>query len=1050
MNLSAPFIHRPIATALITLGVTLAGIIAFFALPIAPLPQINFPTIAVTANLPGASPETMAATVATPLERVLGQIAGITEITSSSSQGNTRITIQFDLNRDINGAAREVQAAINAARPLLPTSLPSMPTYRKLNPADAPVMVMALTSDTMSRGQMYDAASTILAQRISQVKGIGEVSIGGGALPAVRVDLDPNRLVASGIGLDSIRTAIGNANGRRPLGVIESGPRQWQLGASDQIREADEFARVIVRYQDNTAVRLGDIATVSDSVENIRTYGAANGKPAVLLILRTQPDANIIETVDEVKALLPFLRASIPEAIDLNITMDRTPTIRGSLREVEHTLLISIALVILVVFLFLRRLRATLIPSVVVPVSLIGTFGVMYLCGFSLNNISLMALTVATGFVVDDAIVVLENISRHIDMGKSPLQAALDGSREISFTIVSITLSLIAVFIPLLGMGGIVGRLFREFSITLTAAIVISMLISLTMTPSMCAWMLGRRKEKADEEPLKDTRQSAWSRFTHRAAWIARRTNRKLMQGYRASLAWSLRHRPLMLILLLATIALNVYLYATIKKGFFPQQDTGRIMAMVQADQSISFQAMRGKMQSFMDTIRSDPAVANITGYTGGSRGNSAFMFVTLKPIGDGEGQRRDNAETVINRLRPQLAQEPGASIFLVAQQDIRMGGRASNAQYQYSLQADDLSELREWEPKIRNAFSRLPELTDVNTDMQDRATQIFLDIDRDKAMQLGLNMRSIDNTLSSAFSQRQIGIIYNPLNQYRVVMGLAPEWLQQPDTLNNFYFTSNTGAQVPLSAFARMQTSNAPLQVNHQAGFPADTFSFNLPPGVSLGQAALAINRTMAEIGVPSSIQGSFAGTAKAFEESNKSQPLLILAAIVTIYLVLGMLYESLLHPLTILSTLPSAGVGALLALMLAKTEFSFIALIGVILLIGIVKKNAILMIDIAIAQQRALGCSPAAAIYRACQLRFRPILMTTVAAICGAIPLAIGSGDGAELRNPLGIAIVGGLIMSQLLTLYTTPVVYVMLDQLRNRFTRGRGQAVSTLQIV
>jgi len=1043
VNLSSPFIHRPIATSLITLGLMLAGIIAFFALPIAPLPQVNFPTIAVSANLPGASPETMAATVATPLERVLGQIAGITEITSSSSQGNTRITIQFELDRDIDGASRDVQAAINAARPLLPTSLPANPTYRKLNPADAPIMILAMTSKTLTPGQMYDIASTVLSQRISQVSGIGEVVIGGGALPAVRVDVDPNRLVASGIGIDTVRTAIGNANGRRPLGAIESNDQQWQLGANDQIREAAEFAKVIIKYQDNRALRLGDVANVTDSVENVRTYGAANGKPAVLLVLRPQPDANIIDTVESVKSLLPFLRASIPAAIDLDIMMDRTPTIRGSLREVEHTLLISIALVILVVFLFLRRIRATFIPSVVVPVSLVSTFGVMYLCGFSLNNVSLMALTVATGFVVDDAIVVLENISRHIEMGKTPKQAALDGSREISFTIVSITLSLIAVFIPLLGMGGIVGRLFREFSVTLAAAIVISMIISLTTTPSMCAWMLSRQSVRDEPKP-----RTPGTGLLSRFASLMRRMQRAMMRGYRHSLAWSLRHRPLMMLVLLATIGLNVYLYATIKKGFFPQQDTGRVMAMIQADQSISFQAMQAKMQNFMRVINADPAVANVNGYTGGNRGNSSQLFITLKPIGDGADQRRDSAEVVINRLRPKLSREPGANVFLVAMQDIRVGGRQSNAQYQYALQGDDLDELREWEPKIRNAFSKLPELTDVNTDFQDRATQIFIDVDRDKAAQLGLNMRTIDSALSSAFSQRQVGIIYNPLNQYRVVLGLAPEWLQSPESLRNFYVTSNTGAQVPLSAFARLKTSNAPLQVNHQAGFPADTFSFNLPPGVSLGQASDAINQTMAEIGVPTSIQGSFAGTAKAFEESNRNQPLLILAAIITIYIVLGMLYESLLHPLTIISTLPSAGVGALLALMATKTEFSFIALIGVILLIGIVKKNAILMIDVAIAQQRQLGCSPAVAIYRACQLRFRPILMTTVAAICGAIPLAIGSGDGAELRNPLGIAIVGGLLMSQLLTLYTTPVVYVMLDRLRSRFMRKRNQPVVTLQ--
>ncbi|HWT55198.1 MAG TPA: efflux RND transporter permease subunit, partial [Rhodocyclaceae bacterium] len=959
MNLSRPFIFRPIATLLVTLGITLAGTIAFFALPVAPLPQVDFPTIAVSASLPGASPETMAATVATPLERVLGQIAGITEITSSSSQGSARVIIQFELSRDINGAARDVQAAINAARPLLPTSLPSNPTYRKINPADAPVMILALTSDTLSRGQMYDAASTILAQRISQIEGIGQVTIGGGALPAVRVELDPNRLVANGIALSDVQTAVNNASARRPLGAVESHDQKWELGANDQYKTADQFSSIIVRYRNNAGVRLGDIASVEDSVEDVRTYGTANGKPAVILILNTQPGANIIETVDRVKALLPFLRASIPSAINLDAVMDRTPTIRGSLHEVERTLVISIALVVMVVFLFLRRVRATLIPSIAVPVSLVGTFGAMYLFGFSLNNLSLMALTVATGFVVDDAIVVLENIMRHLEAGKKPLQAALDGSREISFTVVSITLSLIAVFIPLLGMGGIVGRLFREFAVTLSAAILISMVISLTATPAMCAWLLKGQKEGGEEDPEAPT--GRWQRLTRGFALRAKRLQRRLMRGYRRSLAWSLRHGPIMMIVLVLTIALNVTLYITIKKGFFPQQDTGRIMVMIQADQSISFQAMRDKLLKFMSIIQEDDAVATVTGFTSGGRGNSAQMFMTLKPIGKGEGKRQISADAVINRLRPKLSHEPGANAFLVAAQDIRVGGRPSNAQYQYTLQADELSDLRTWEPQIRNALAKLPELTDVNTDQQDKAAQTSIIIDRDKAMQLGLSMRTIDTALSNAFSQRQVGIIYNPLNQYRVVMELAPQWLQNPDTLKNFYIGGSNGAQIPLSAFAYLKSTNTPLQVNHQSGFPASTLSFNLPPGVSLSQAQAAIAKTMAQIGVPTSVQGSFQGTAKAFEASNKSQPLLILAAIVTIYIVLGMLYESLLHPLTILSTLPSAGLGALLALMAAKTEFSLIALIGVILLIGIVKKNAIMMIDVAIAQQRNRDSTPA-----------------------------------------------------------------------------------------
>ena len=1021
MNFSTPFIRRPVATTLVTLGITLAGAIAFFLLPVSPLPQVDFPTISVQAALPGASPETMAATVATPLERTLGRIAGVTEITSSSSLGNTRVTVQFDLDRNIDGAARDVQAAINAARTLLPTSLPSNPTYRKVNPADAPIMLMALTSHTLSRGQMYDAASTILAQRLSQVEGIGQVNIGGSALPAVRAEVDPNRLSASGIGLEEVRAAIVGTNANRPLGAVEGGDRYWQIGANDQARTAAEYRPLLVRYRNNAGVRLGDVADVADSVQDVRNYGAANGRPAVLLILYRQPGANIIATVDRVRDLLPHLRAMIPASIDLDVVMDRTPTIRGSLREVERTLAISVALVVLVVFVFLRRVRAALIPSVAVPVSLVGTFGIMYLCGYSLDNLSLMALTVATGFVVDDAVVVLENIVRHVESGRPVMQAALDGAREIGFTVVSISLSLIAVFIPVLAMGGIVGRLFREFAVTLSAAILVSMVVSLTATPAMAAHLL--RPERRDPHP---GRLARWGARMRRAA----------MRGYRRSLAWSLRHGPLVLLLLAFTVGLNVHLYRTISKGFFPQQDTGRIVGNIQADQSISFQAMRQKVQRFMAIVQADPAVEAVTGFTGGGQRNGATMFIVLKPL----RERKASVDQVIGRLRGKLSREPGANLFLVAVQDVRIGGRPSNAQYQYTLQADELEDLRAWEPRLRRLFSQLPELVDVNTDQQDRGLQTSLTIDRDTASRLGLGMRAIDTTLNDAFGQRQVSTIYNPLNQYRVVMELAPAFLESPETLRSLNFTTAAGAQVPLTAFARIETTNTPLAVNHQGGFPATTISFNLPEGVSLGQASEAIARAMAEQGVPTSIHGSFQGTARAFQESLASQPVLILAALVTIYLVLGVLYESLLHPLTILSTLPSAGVGALLALLAFGVEFSIIALIGVILLIGIVKKNAIMMIDFAIERQRRLGVGAADAIYRAGVLRFRPIMMTTVAAIFGAVPLALGSGDGAELRVPLGISIVGGLVVSQMLTLYTTPVVYVALDRLRNRLLGAR----------
>ncbi len=1023
VNISEPFIRRPVATTLATLGIALAGVISFFLLPVAPLPQVEFPTISVSANMPGASPETMAATIATPLERTLGAISGVTEITSRSSLGNTGITLQFDLNRDINGAARDVQAAINAARALLPTGMPSNPTYRKVNPSDSPVMILALTSDTLTRGQMYDAASTVLAQRLAQVTGIGQVSIGGGALPAVRVELDPNRLAANGISLEEVRIAVTTSNANRPKGSVEYGARSWQIGANDQSKVAADYAPLILRYRNGSAVRLSDVGDVVDSVQDVRNYGVANGKPSILLILNKAPGANIIESVDKVRALLPQLRASIPPAINLNVVMDRTPTIRASLKEMERALAISIGLVILVVVLFLRNLRVALIPSVAVPVSLCGTFVVMYLLGYSLDNLSLMALTVATGFVVDDAIVVLENITRHMERGKTALQASLLGAREIGFTVVSISLSLIAAFIPILMMGGIVGRLFREFAVVLSASILVSMVISLTTTPMMCAVLLKTPQRKVKPSAL--VRAVSWF-----GAWVKR--------GYRRSLAWALRHQPVALVVFLAVIGLNFHLYGIIAKGFFPQQDTGRIVGFIQADQATSFQAMQQRLDRFLTVVRSDPAVEHVTGFTGGSQRNSAQMFMSLKPL----SERNVSADQVVARLRTQLSKEPGANLFMVPVQDIRIGGRQANAQYQYTLQADNLEDLRTWDPRIRRAMMALPELVDVNTDQQDRGLQTSLVIDRDAATRMGLTVRMIDNTLNNAFGQRQVGVIYNPLNQYRVVMELAPEHLQSPESLRTLYFISNTGERIPLSAFARLELTNTPLSVNHQSGTPASTISFNLPAGVSLSEATAAVENAVAALGVPVSVRGTFQGTARAFAQSLSTQPLLILAALITIYLVLGILYESLIHPITILSTLPSAGVGALLALMMFNTELSIIAFIGVILLIGIVKKNAIMMIDFAIERQRHGHWSAPQAIYKACQLRFRPILMTTVCAIFGAIPLAMpsvfGAGDGAELRQPLGIAVVGGLIFSQLLTLYTTPVVFVLMDRMRSAAAR------------
>jgi multidrug efflux pump len=1033
LNLSAPFIARPVATTLLTIGLALAGAAAFRLLPVSPLPQVDFPTISVSASLPGASPETMAATVATPLERSLGRIAGVTEMTSSSSLGSSRVTLQFELSRDIDGAARDVQAALNAARSLLPTGLPGNPTYRKVNPADAPIMILALTSDTMTQGQMYDSGSTIIAQKLSQLSGVGDVQVGGSSLPAVRVELDPPKLNKYGIGFETVRTVLAATNANRPKGSLEDEARHWQIQANDQAKKAADYLPLIVAYRNGAAVRLTDLGRIVDSVQDLRNAGSSNGKPSVLIIISRQPNANIIETVDSVTQMLPQLRASIPSAIKIDVVMERTTTIRASLRDVERTLIVAVCLVVLVVFVFLRNWRATLIPSVAVPVSLVATFGAMYLFGFSLNNLSLMALTIATGFVVDDAIVVLENVSRHIERGTAPFRAALQGAREVGFTVLSMSLSLIAVFIPILLMGGIVGRYFREFAVTLSVAIMISLMLSLTMTPMMCSRLLRPAGER------QHGRLYAWSE----------RGFERLRRGYEKSLGWVLSHGILTMLILLAVVCLNVYLYVIIPKGFFPTQDTGRLIGFIQADQSISFQAMQPKLAGFIDIVRADPAVDTVVAFTGGAQRNTGRMFVQLKPL----SERKESADRIIARLRIKLAKEPGANLFLNPVQDIRVGGRQANATYQYTLQADDLDELRTWEPRIRAALSRLPQLVDVNTDQQDKGLQTSLVIDRDAAARLGVSPRLIDTTLNDAFGQRQVSTIYSALNQYHVVMEAAPEYWQSPDALNDVYVSANGGAQVPLSAIAHYTPTNTALGVSHQSQFVASTISFNLPEGTSLGQATVAIDRALAELGVPATIHGGFQGTAQAFQASLNSQPWLILAALLTVYIVLGILYESYVHPITILSTLPSAGVGALLALLLFQTEFSVIALIGVILLIGIVKKNAIMMIDFALDAERHRGLNSRDAIFEACLLRFRPIMMTTMAALLAAVPLALGNGDGAELRRPLGISIVGGLIVSQMLTLYTTPVVYLYLDRFsiwtrrlrQRRFPRASPAAVA-----
>jgi multidrug efflux pump len=1018
MSISAPFINRPVATTLLTVALAMLGAIAYQFLPVAPLPQVEFPTIQVSAGLPGASPETMASSVATPLERQFGRIAGITEMTSASGLGGTSIALQFDLGRNIDAAARDVQAAINAARGDLPQNLPNNPSYRKVNPADSPIMIMALTSSIVPREKMYDIGSSILQQKLSQVRGVGQVGVWGGALPAVRVEVNPVALNSHGISIEDVRQAIAAANLNRPKGDVSGHGSTWSLAVNDQLMKAAEYRPLIISYKKGAALRLQDVARVNDTVENVRNAGLSNGTPAIMIAVFRQPDANILETVDRVRAVLPELNAALPPSISLKVVIDATRTIRASVRDVQIALSISIALVILVVFVFLRSVRSTLIPSVAVPISLIGTFGAMYLLGYTIDNLSLMALTVATGFVVDDAIVVVENITRHIENGMAPREAAFHGAKEIGSTVVSISISLVAVFIPILLMGGIVGRLFREFAVTLSVSILISMAISLTTTPMMCSRLLRPKGEE----------------HHGRVFEASERVFKWFMARYEKSLAWVLRHQPLTLGVALATMAATIALYIVIPKGFFPQQDTGRIVGNIQAAQDVSFQSLEKLMVQFVDIVRADPAIESVNAFVGG--GNTGRMFCSLKP----NNERNVTADQVIARIRGKSAHIPGGTLFMQPVQDIRLGGRASSSQYQYTLQGDDAKELFDWAPRVLQKLKTLPQLVDVNTDLQNRGLEARLVIDRATASRLGISTQAIDNTLYSAFGQRFVSTLYTPLNQYHVVLGVDAQFWQNPDGLGHIYVRANQGNLVPLSTFSHMERSNTALSVNHQGQLPSVTLSFNLPAGVAIGEAVKAIDKAQDELRMPGTLRGTYMGTAQAFKASVANQPLLILGALLAVYIVLGVLYESLIHPLTILSTLPSAGVGALLALMLFRVELSVIAFIGIILLIGIVKKNAILMIDFALEVERREGKTPPEAIFQACLLRFRPITMTTMAAMLGGLPLAIGMGTGSELRRPLGIAIVGGLLFSQVLTLYTTPVIYLYMDRFQKRWARWK----------